>query len=215
MTKLVPYNRNFLKKVIDIKENKNIKIPKRYLLKIELNRNNGSEDEEIVIMMNPSKADKNLSDDTVNRIIKEIYIQRKKVKYITILNLFVVFERDSTKLKDYIKKCGYEFTVGISNSDLYNNDDVIEKSCEHATEIIVAWGDGKEKWYRKRENEILLILKKTNAKVLCCNDLNKLGYPRHPSRLPNEIKFVSYSTALKEWVNRMLEERAGFYYKKE
>jgi hypothetical protein len=217
MTKFVPYDKTFFKKVIDIKEDKITENPRRYSIEIELNRSNNSEADEniVIIMMNPSKANRELSDDTVNRIIKEIHIQRKKVKIITILNLFVVFEKDSKKLKDYISEPGYEFTAGVNDGDLYNNNDIIEQSCKNANEIIIAWGDGEQKWYRRRENEVLSLLKRTDVNILCCNSLSKLGYPRHPQRLPGKINFISYSIALTEWVNEILEERAEFYYKKE
>ncbi|MEG0774392.1 DUF1643 domain-containing protein [Clostridium sp.] len=214
MDKYVPYDNNFFKTVLDIKEDNSIEPLKRYSLEIELNRTNNLKNYEkiVIIMMNPSKANKELSDDTVNRIIKEIHIQKKKVKYITILNLFSVFEKDSKKLKDYMKEYGYEVVAGISNNDLYNNDDLIRQSCENVNEVIIAWGDGKQKWYRQRENDVLSILAKINIEVLCCNDLSILGYPRHPSRLPQNIKFISYSTALEDWVMRTLEKRAEYYH---
>lgn len=217
MAKFVPYDKAFFKRVVDIKEDKTTEIPRRYSIEIELNRSGNSKADEniVIIMMNPSKANKNLSDDTVNRVIKEIHTQRKRVKIITILNLFVVFEKDSTKLKDYICDTGYEFTAGIDDSNLYNNDDIIEQRCKNANEVIIAWGDGKQKWYRRRENEVLSILKDINIDILCCNSLSMLGYPRHPLRLHEKINFVSYPSALKNWVNCILEERAKFYYEKE
>lgn len=71
----------------------------RNLLRIKFEDENGErENEFMAVCMNPSKANLEHSDDTVNRLIKYAHAYEKKYASIAILNTYSIYETDSKKL---------------------------------------------------------------------------------------------------------------------
>ena len=69
----------------------------RNLLRIKFEDENGErENEFMAVCMNPSKANLEHSDDTVNKLIKNAY--KQKYASIAILNTYSIYETDSKKL---------------------------------------------------------------------------------------------------------------------
>lgn len=86
-----------------VKVSEMIPIKKTYyrnLLKFDNNLQSNNQNT-VVIMMNPSAADANYSDDTVNKVIHALSTISQTIY---ILNLFPFYEPDSKKLGDLVQK---------------------------------------------------------------------------------------------------------------
>ncbi|MFC5733414.1 DUF1643 domain-containing protein [Cytobacillus gottheilii] len=140
----------------------------------------------VVIMMNPSAADANNSDETVNKVIKAL---RTISETIYILNLFPFYEPNSKKLGDLVKK---KTNIHIVNQ----NKVAISQAIKNADKIIFAWGDVPKGLSAKLHNErvksvidIVNLYNKENCLyVFNYIQKNKLKFiskkkrPLHPSR---------------------------------
>lgn len=95
--KNIYYDKNMVEKVLNIERDERFFtdeiIKRRFLLEIKL-KSRKSEKTVVVIMMNPSKANKEVSDRTINKVIKYIYNngKTKEIGKIVLLNLFVAYK---------------------------------------------------------------------------------------------------------------------------
>ena len=157
--------------------NADMKLKCRYSLKIKLKKN-GNESI-IVILKNPSKADEDKSDYTVNRVISYIYNCKtdsnsilNNISSIIILNLFPIYEPKSNKLPKSIT----ESTV----RELNLNE--IKKYTSQHKKVIVAWGNHPANLKREFEtlsSETLRILTENENTIYHIGLLSKSNNPKH------------------------------------
>ncbi|BDH62869.1 hypothetical protein MTP04_29990 [Lysinibacillus sp. PLM2] len=143
-------------KIIRNKET-NIDIKSRYVLKLELD--NDSSKKMAVIMQNPSGADEEYSDRTVNNILKLAYVN--KIKYVYILNLYSYYGTDINKIVNLI----------IENDEENINDRWINRIIQHVEAVVVAWGtiEGNkslQNLYDKRIEKVFTYFKGKNILVI-------------------------------------------------
>lgn len=141
----------------------------RFLLQAEFN-DRPSNRKAVVIMQNPSKADKTISDQTVNRVLEVMHDSCFGI--CVLVNLIPMYGTNSSSIAD-----------SASEDDVYSlNDIYIKNQLETADSIFVAWGgcNGFDSdFYSKRVFEIKRIL---NGRKAYCYKLNQNGTPIHPSR---------------------------------
>ena len=131
----------------------------------------------IVILKNPSRATKDISDKTVFTVTKYIYNNRSKYKQlkdigtVIILNLIPFYETYSEKL--------------VANSsgiiDRENLKTIQEFTSNHKT-VIAAWGDhpnGLAAEYEELKNMVLQIIKDNKNDLYYVDKLSKKGNPKH------------------------------------
>lgn len=125
----------------------------------------------LVIMKNPSKANEDESDQTVNRVLEVMYKSGYGKCYI--MNLIPYYATDSARVAD----------IAENDEEVYElNDKLLKEKIESATRIFVAWG-GKSSFnndfYNKRVEKIKSLLK---GKEVYCYKKNNNGTPIHPAR---------------------------------
>ncbi|MDQ0975995.1 hypothetical protein QFZ31_005873 [Neobacillus niacini] len=143
-------------------------------------------------MMNPSKADYNTSDLTVNKVIKFAFIKGKgSIGLINIVNLFPFYETQSSSLQAVINHV--RNTPNINFKDIISlNNKIIKHSLQSSNYIVLAWGNPSDNINKKlhfdqcnyiksyiralKNNKTYVI--KTHYKKILTNE----RYPRHPSR---------------------------------
>ncbi|QPQ34435.1 DUF1643 domain-containing protein [Lysinibacillus sp. JNUCC-52] len=168
---------------------------RRYRLDIEL-KNGDNEKAVHLMMINPSKANEEISDNTLNRIIKYVSLNNvagvlQDIGKIIITNLYVVCETYPEKVDEYISAQSLDFAKGIDADGKYNNDSIIEMANKEAQLIIIAWGKGYIFDYDKRIQEIFSLMK--NKVIYQMEDLTQEGYPRHPRTWAYSWKLKRYS----------------------
>ncbi|UED79595.1 DUF1643 domain-containing protein [Lysinibacillus sp. CD3-6] len=168
---------------------------RRYRLDIEL-KNGDNEKAVHLMMINPSKANEEISDNTLNRIIKYVSLNNvagvlQDIGKIIITNLYVVCETYPEKVDEYITVQSLDFVKGIDRNGKYNNDSIIEMANKEAQLIIIAWGKGYIFDYDKRIQEIFSLMK--NKEIYQMEDLTQEGYPRHPRTWAYSWKLKRYS----------------------
>jgi hypothetical protein len=167
---------------------------RRYRLDIEL-KNGDNEKAVHLMMINPSKANEETSDNTINRIIKYVSLNNsagvlQDIGKIIITNLYVVCETYPEKVDEYISVQSLDFVKGIDIDGKYNNNTIIEMANKEAQFIIIAWGKGDIFGYDNRIQEIFCLIK--DKELYHMEDLTQEGYPRHP-------RTWSYSWILKRY----------------
>ncbi len=168
---------------------------RRYRLDIEL-KNGDNEKAVHLMMINPSKANEEISDNTLNRIIKYVSLNNvagvlQDIGKIIITNLYVVCETYPEKVDEYISAQSLDFAKGIDADGKYNNDSIIEMANKEAQLIIIAWGKGYIFDYDKRIQEIFTLMK--NKEIYQMEDLTQEGYPRHPRTWAYSWKLKRYN----------------------
>lgn len=168
---------------------------RRYRLDIEL-KNGDNEKAVHLMMINPSKANEEISDNTLNRIIKYVSLNNvagvlQDIGKIIITNLYVVCETYPEKVDEYITVQSLDFVKGIDADGKYNNDTIIEMANKEAQLIIIAWGKGYIFDYDKRIQEIFSLMK--NKVIYQMEDLTQEGYPRHPRTWAYSWKLKRYN----------------------
>lgn len=148
---------------------------KRYWLNLKIDEN--KKDGITVILKNPSRADKIVSDKTVFNVSnyihrnRENYPEFKNVGEITILNLMPNYMTESSGLK--------EFKETIIDRE---NIRTINEFCGKNRNVIIAWGNhpsGLFKEYEKLKNETKKILTENQNQVFYVDKLSKYGNPKH------------------------------------
>ena len=145
----------------------------RYLLTIPYNSEEQRTEVISVILKNPSSADENSADTSVNRV--ENYVHRKfsNCRELRILNLFAYRATDPRDLKIRIEEEGFRNAVGSAN------DRFLRDSFHNSAHIIVAWGSsGKiaKSHYDNRIAEVHRLLRSYRDRLCQVEDL---CYPKH------------------------------------
>ena len=188
---MVKYKRKYVKQILKCDKKKlSSGLYSRKILKIDLK--NQYTDTMTFIMMNPSDADFNQSDRTINRVIKITFEQSQfKIGYINIVNLFPFYETYSENLYKAVKQ-----TKSISRllyiNEMYNNFLKIKSTIQESKYITLAYSNPPLNFEKqvfdiqaKRVNNHIINFK--NKYIMkdkrYQEPLNKKGYPRHPSRI--------------------------------
>lgn len=127
----------------------------------------------VIIGLNPSSADEQYDDRTVRKCIE--IVRRNGYGSLTMLNIFA------------LRATNPKFLLENSNPIGCNNDYYIQRECQKADVIIVAWG--KHGKIRYRHHRLLELL---TGKMLYCLGINKDGTPKHPLYIKTDIKWVKY-----------------------
>ena len=148
---------------------------KRYWLKLVFDE---SEAQSIVVILkNPSRADKLVSDKTVYNVCNYIYKNRNKVTElrnigsITILNLITHYQTYSDHLEPL-----QEQIIDPENLD------TIHRFTRKSRNVIIAWGNHPRGIFREYEQlkiKVMDILSKNNNKVLYVDKMSNAGNPKH------------------------------------
>jgi len=162
---------------------------KRYWLTLQIAKN--KTDGISVILKNPSRANKIISDKTVFNVSN--YIQRNRNKYpvfknvgeITILNLMPFYMTESSGLKEF-----KEVIIDQKNIQTLN------KYCRKNRNIIIAWGNHPKGLYDEYEilkSETKKILIKNKNNVYYIDRFTKDGNPKHGQiwGYKNELKKIT------------------------
>jgi hypothetical protein len=148
---------------------------KRFWLKLTFDT--FKKDSVVVILKNPSRANKTVSDKTVYNVSSYIYKNQdrhealKDVGSVIILNLIPFYQTYSKELQ-------------VLKNDVIcpKNLDVIKIITGENSKIVIAWGDhptGLFKEYQTLKNEVMNILSKNNNEVFYVHKLSLAGNPRH------------------------------------
>lgn len=156
--------------------------------------------------MNPSKADKQNSDDTVNIVLKfveklmnEVNSQFKNIGEVVVVNLFPTYETRSTFLGTVIE--GLQKTNKLDHL-LCSNQTEIMKEAKNSEWIILGWGNCPENLcvnlHKCETNKILATLYKVQkgSSIYVFEDkknegLTRKKQPRHPRRLHTDTSIIS------------------------
>lgn len=155
------YNDNYVEEVVKCERKLLMNnIEGRYLLKVKLKNN--FPDILTIAMMNPSKADKKYSDDTVNKVIEFVYEMNscndsivRNIGFINIVNIFPAYEPNSGKVRDKLDKI-------ILNSKIISmqksNKIAFEQTVSESQKVILAWGDVPSKIKAKHHNHEAIMM---------------------------------------------------------
>lgn len=110
----------------------------------------------LVIMRNPSKADKTKSDKTINNVLR---FCNNYYGGVYIANLYPNYETDSKKVRHFIESDSYEEKM-IKNFEIM--DTLLDNS--DIKEVIVAWGTNNagSKYEEDYETNVEVVLEKLN-----------------------------------------------------
>lgn len=161
---------------------------KRMWLSLLIDKN--AKENLLVILKNPSRATKDISDKTVFNVTNYIYKNREKylpfmnVGTIIILNLIPFYQTYSELLA----------TSNLSIIDNENLQTIKDLTTKHKT-VIIAWGDppkGLFNEYEELKKSIVEILKFNKNNVYYVDRLSKSGNPKHGQVWGYENKLLSY-----------------------
>jgi hypothetical protein len=144
----------------------------RYLLKIPLHNANGKK--VLVIMKNPSKANNDISDLTINRVLK--FCNGQGYSEVNIMNLYSYYSTDSSKIAYLIDHGQEKIAIGKENDTILNN------LLQDVDDVIVAWGSntfGLTTQYKRRIKQVIEIIKKKPLFYVEANN-GRGWYPKHP-----------------------------------
>lgn len=129
------------------------------------------------ILLNPSRANAQDNDRTVNRCIH--FSREWGYGSLEIVNLFAFRTPSPQNLWSALDPIGSE------------NDCYIDKAVARAKDIIVAWGEHGV--YKQRNLEICALLAKYPKRQLDCLGKALNGSPRHPARLARSASRIPFS----------------------
>lgn len=148
---------------------------KRLWLSLLIDKN--AKESLLVILKNPSRATKNISDKTVFTVTNYVHKNRNKysalknIGTITIINLIPFYETYANQL----------VILGTKIIDKQNLDVINDLTLKH-NKVIVAWGNhpkGLHKEYEELKQKTLDILKLNRNNVFYLDKLSKSGNPKH------------------------------------
>lgn len=148
---------------------------KRFWLELSIDK---SKDESIVVILkNPSRANKDVSDKTVYNVSNYIYRNRDRfnvlsnVKSIIILNLIPHYQTYSNQL------------IPLKNEVVcQENIDTIRTFTSKHSNVIIAWGNhpsGLYDEYESIKSQVLAILQNNKNKIFYVDKLSMSGNPKH------------------------------------
>ncbi len=145
----------------------------RWLMEVQLRRENETKPCLVVILKNPSTADVHRSDPTVGKV--EAWARRQHFVRIVFLNLFARRGAHPEQLTNI----SYDDLVG-KECDRYIREG-LRKANGRDDMIVLACGDPPEGWnvdgFRRRLQEVRVLI--GNHRVFVVGDLTQRGYPRH------------------------------------
>lgn len=145
----------------------------RYVLTTQID--NKEDKSALVILKNPSMANKEESDYTVNKVLKFCY--ENKYKKVHIMNLFPYYSTDPKGVKKFIED------KTIYNISMEKNINKLKEYISYSDDIIVAWGTntiGCKNEYNKAIKSVEDKIKDKN--VYYVGSINDDGYPLHAQR---------------------------------
>lgn len=148
---------------------------KRYWLKLVFD--DAKNETLVVVLKNPSRANKEVSDKTVYNVSSYIYKNRNTypelhdVGTIIILNLIPNYQTYSDQLEPL-------------KNDIIDPENlaVIKRFTSQCNYVIIAWGNqpkGLYKEYEQLKNHVMDILSDNNNMVLYVDKISKVGNPKH------------------------------------
>lgn len=148
---------------------------KRYWLKLKFD--NHKKEGIIVILKNPSRANKTVSDKTVYNVSNYIYrnqdnyVELKNIGTVIFLNLIPHYLTYSSKLKEF------QNTL-IDQKNLK----VLNEVCRNHKKVIIAWGNHPQGLYNEYEqlkNSVMQILANNTNEIFFVDRMTKGGNPKH------------------------------------
>ena len=161
----------------------------RYLLNIETEKSDGGS--ALCIMMNPSKADENESDASVNKVIEFF---KKECRTIKICNLIPIYLTKSSEMNKLFDKFQEEKCSETFDKIMKRNFVTISKEVNELDEdafVVLAWGDPPKgfdiRLHQEYVDKALAIIENLpNYYIFETSNsyrkITKLGNPRHPNR---------------------------------
>jgi len=148
---------------------------KRFWLKLTIDET--KKDSIVVILKNPSRANKEVSDKTVYNVSNYIYRNQDKYDFLEdvgsliIVNLIPHYQTYSDQLK-------------VLSNDVICTENlrVIDDITKQNSKVIIAWGNhpsGLYKEYETLKSEALQILAKNNNEIFYVDKLSAAGNPKH------------------------------------
>lgn len=174
--------------VIKTSEKRIISENKRLWLSLTIDES--SDESIIVILKNPSRATKDISDKTVYNVSSYIfknkhkYIQLNNIGNIIILNLIPFYET-------------YSHLLSVSGINIIDKDNLatIKKFTAKCNNIIIAWGDhpkGLKNEYEEIKKNIINILEYNKNNIFYVAKLSKNKNPKHGQVWGYEDKLLQY-----------------------
>ncbi|MGG3691782.1 DUF1643 domain-containing protein [Heyndrickxia ginsengihumi] len=143
----------------------------RYLLEVPLKNNTNKS--VLVILKNPSLADQNESDRTINNVLK--FCNTKQYSKVYIMNLYSFYSTDPDGIADLIKNNQEMLAIGSCN------DTILRQTSQKVNDVIVAWGSntfGCTEKYKKRIKEVTSFIE--GKSIYYVESISKCGwYPKH------------------------------------
>ncbi|MEV9652537.1 DUF1643 domain-containing protein [Bacillus aerius] len=162
---------------------KKVKIRYKLVVHYKEKTNNDVSEEIIVLLKNPSKANKNYSDRTINKVIKIFDTEKSKVSKITFLNVYPFYITDSRQLssfdENFIKNHKNKYDDFLKEN-LKVIEDTLFNSGESKT-LVCAYGKGVGN--KKNLENVEGLLKKYPSDKLRSFKTDE-RVPLHPQRLP-------------------------------
>ncbi len=168
--------------------NKNI----RYLLKVPL-KNTG--EKVLVIMKNPSEANREKADLTIDRLLK--FCNSEGYSEVIIMNLFCYYSPDPKGIAKLVDTGKLLEAIGLQT------DEILKNVLKEVNEVIVAWGGNsinRAPVYKSRIEQVTRLIQ--NKKLYYVQSVSKnTYYPRHPQTwaVNREPKIEKY-----KWTPRFL-----------
>jgi hypothetical protein len=142
----------------------------RFILEADL-KDGDSSKRALAIMQNPSKATKEVSDQTVSRVLEVMH--NSGYGKVCVANLIPFYATDSATIREKSK----------NEVELYKiNDEHIKSKIDGATKIFVAWGGCNSFDKELYESRVTALKNMLGDKKAYCYKINKNGTPVHPSR---------------------------------
>lgn len=187
------YNEEIVKSVSgEYDEEKIYGIDRRYLLKINLNKEHSNKEHSnksiLFIMMNPAGANDEQSDSTIQKAINYVFTNKcsnqllNECNTINIVNAYVVYRKNPEEVTNMINQYGEDYACGNEDKNR-RNDKIIKEQIEKNDVIIFACGKGDIKNYESRIEHLKKILKNSKKTIYSVGKLTKDGFPRHMSRI--------------------------------
>lgn len=142
----------------------------------------------VFVMMNPSKATTEVSDKSVNAVIRYVYEMNRVLRDIdtvVILNLYTVYETASGNLGNIVEAHGFDFATGNDALARPKNDEILSTEAARAERVVAAWGRPNATnaalqscRYAQRALEVLRILRP--YPIYHMDQLRDEVYPKHP-----------------------------------
>lgn len=136
----------------------------------------------VISGVNPSNADEETPDHTVTRGM--YYARREGCGAVYFVNPFALVTSDPKVMRSTSHPIEPLTERGRC-------DRAILEACLGARFFVAAWGVHGA--HRDRDREVMRLVRDLDPKVpIVCFGITKDGYPRHPSRLANDVPLVEY-----------------------